>query len=189
MPTICDAPIRPMHGDNSSSSGISRRQGAHQVAQKLMTRDLPLQVIDGRRFAAEVLERELGQAVRDLASLGCEAVRTRSTRSLEIGGLASPTGVAIRRRAALERRPARMDACPAQIPTITTSAARRDAQDAVGHAAGRSSLRPLRSNNPARRNAKAPPHDGDALPGMADEAAARRRRRLPVGNSTLVIGG
>ena len=41
-------------------SGISRRQGGHQVAQKLMTRTLPLLNARLRVFPSEVLDGKIG---------------------------------------------------------------------------------------------------------------------------------
>src|SRR6516162_6813158 len=60
MPTT----VRPLSAQSAArdlSSGTSRRQGAHQVAQKLMTSDLPLQVEIGTEAPARSLSEKSGR--------------------------------------------------------------------------------------------------------------------------------
>src|ERR1700677_19652 len=88
MPTTC-TPRPPHSPDKPSKRGISRRQGAHQVAQKLMTKDLPFQVSIGVDLPSRSPSENRGNRSGILTGWGADS----SIRSLGIGGLAAPTGV------------------------------------------------------------------------------------------------
>src|SRR5665213_3132418 len=89
MPTTVVS--RPAHSAcRAWRRGISRRQGAHQVAQKLMTRDWPvkelMEVGLPVRSAREKAGSRSGILVRD----GWPPASAPSTKSLGLAGLASP---------------------------------------------------------------------------------------------------
>src|SRR5271165_2664111 len=67
------------------SSGISRRQGAHQVAQKLITSDFPFHLVIGVGWPARSLSENAG---RRAGTCGCG----HASRSPGSGALAWPTG-------------------------------------------------------------------------------------------------
>src|ERR1700675_5187581 len=96
MPTT--ATSRPAHSEATLlSSGISRRQGAHQVAQKLITRDFPLHLTIGVGRPSRSLNEKLG---RRAGTLGCGhagSVVSESdvAASLGSGALARPAGTSI----------------------------------------------------------------------------------------------
>jgi hypothetical protein len=117
MPTTV-AP-RPTHSACSASSkGISRRQGAHQVAQKLMIRDWPakelMEVGLPLRSASEKTGSRSGTETPGVAS-GC-------AKSLGFAGLACPAGTGIPEGAAGGGREERTHA-PAQMPKATSKMA------------------------------------------------------------------
>src|SRR6267154_300923 len=71
------------------SSGISRRQGAHQVAQKLMTNDLPLH--DSTEMGLP--ERSLSEKSGSFAGItGWGAAAANSEVSAGFAALAMPAG-------------------------------------------------------------------------------------------------
>src|ERR1700753_2423588 len=71
------------------SRGISRRQGAHQVAQKLITSDLPAQVLTGVGLPFRSFSEKAGSCSGILLA---EAASSSGARSLGPGGLAEPAG-------------------------------------------------------------------------------------------------
>src|SRR5579863_7896314 len=102
MPTTLTS--RPAHSEcRVSSSGISLRQGAHQVAQKLMIKDLPAKdpmgvVLPARSASANcgsrsgILEDGNGPGrypPSGATSGGAASVRAKS---LGLGALATPAG-------------------------------------------------------------------------------------------------
>ena len=176
------APSPPIRPADPSSNGISRRQGAHQVAQKLMTSDLPLQEAIGVDLPCEIGQREGGS--RSGIFVGCGVDST--TRSLCTRRSWPRHG----------RRPPRQVApSPGSNGCRTRPDADDDDQNRAGdanepvvHAAGSGSVRPLRSNNPASRNARAPPPMAMPSQWMGAQVEGGGRRRRP-GKRTLVIGG
>src|ERR1700678_2406852 len=74
--------------------GISRRQGAHQVAQKFNTSDLPLQAEIGVDLPKLLLSEKLGICSGIFTGGRGESAKEAS-RSLGPGELASPAGTAI----------------------------------------------------------------------------------------------
>src|ERR1700733_741310 len=88
MPTT--ARSRPAQSvANVLSRGISRRQGAHQVAQKLMMRDLPLQV----DIAVDLPERSFKvNSGRTLGITTCVKRGSAGELSWAPGAPASPAG-------------------------------------------------------------------------------------------------
>src|SRR5450631_396441 len=108
MPTTLTP--RPVHSAcKVSSSGISLRQGAHQVAQKLMTKDLPAKDAIGVALPALFSSENCGSRCGILAGgkIPSESVAPTRTppsgaaseraESLGLGALASPTGTGIPR--------------------------------------------------------------------------------------------
>src|SRR5882757_11263910 len=107
MPTTLTS--RPAHSEyRVSSSGISLRQGAHQVAQKLMIRDLPpkdaIDVALPARSASEncgsrsgILEggKTPGSSGSGGDAPSAPAPSGVRAKSLGLGALASPAGTAI----------------------------------------------------------------------------------------------
>src|SRR5882762_8054785 len=102
MPTTLTS--RPAHSEcRVSSRGISLRQGAHQVAQKLMIRDLPpkdamdvalparsARANSGRRSG--ILEAGNGPGCNPPSAGTPGGAETACAKSLGLGALASPAG-------------------------------------------------------------------------------------------------
>src|SRR5450755_2433190 len=87
---------RPDHSAcRVSSSGISLRQGAHQVAQKLMIRDLPPKAAIGVGLPALSARENCGSRAGILAAgraPGKAPPTGPAVRSLGLGALATPAG-------------------------------------------------------------------------------------------------
>src|SRR5580692_439271 len=77
-------------------SGISRRHGAHQVAQKLITNDLPLQALIEVALPSRSWSENSGRRSGILAG-GEMGASKPGRKSLAVGALASPAGTAIPR--------------------------------------------------------------------------------------------
>src|SRR5476651_1637154 len=92
---------RPAHSEfKVSSRGISLRQGAHQVAQKLMTKDLsakePIEVGLPARFSRVNCGSRSGILAGGITpGAGPSEVASSRAKSLGLGGLASPAGTGI----------------------------------------------------------------------------------------------
>src|SRR5258708_4102528 len=90
MPTTLRS--RPAHSAASVlSNGISRRQGAHQVAQKLITRDLPLHAEIGMDLPVRSCSEKSG---RRSGTTGCGMAASGAELSDGLGALAMPAGTA-----------------------------------------------------------------------------------------------
>src|SRR5260370_36856453 len=102
MPTTLTS--RPAHSERRvSSSGISLRQGAHQVAQKLMTRDLPpkdaMEVVLPARSASAncgsrsgILEGGNAPGRNSPSEAAPSGAASAFAKSLGLRALASPAG-------------------------------------------------------------------------------------------------
>src|SRR5260370_39453357 len=121
MPTTLTS--RPAHSEcRASSSGISLRQGAHQVAQKLMIKDLPpkdaMEVALPARSASENCGSRSGILEGGNAPPGTVPSGARA-KSLGLGALASPAGTGTPRWLWTASRD-EWSFAPAQIPNTTS---------------------------------------------------------------------
>src|ERR1700684_2761782 len=90
MPTTLRS--RPAHSAAMLlSSGISRRQGAHQVAQKLITSDLPLHAEIWMALPVRSFNEKPGSRA---GTTGCGLADSASELSDGFGVLAMPAGTA-----------------------------------------------------------------------------------------------
>src|ERR1700693_3857230 len=125
MPTTLTS--RPAHSEcRDSSSGISLRQGAHQVAQKLMIKDLPpkdaMEVVLPARSASENCGSRSGILGGGNAPPAGTAPSGACAKSLGLGALASPAGTGTPRWL-WTAPPDEWNFAPAQTPNTTSMAA------------------------------------------------------------------
>src|SRR6266404_5707592 len=105
MPTTLTS--RPAHSEcRVSSRGISLRQGAHQVAQKLMIKDLPPKEVMGVALPARSARANCGRRSGILVAgrgpgryppsgLTPAGLGSACAKSLGFGALATPAGTGI----------------------------------------------------------------------------------------------
>src|SRR5882724_2577474 len=109
---------RPAHSAASDlSNGISRRQGAHQVAQKLITSDLPRQAEIGVDLPVRSCSEKSGKRA---GTTGCGMAASDAELSEGWGALATPAGTNTPRSGVPRTKCALI---PTQIPSNTTNAA------------------------------------------------------------------
>src|ERR1700730_695676 len=143
---------------------------------------------DGRGLAGAVRERELRKTVRNLGGRQCTTQDSPRGRLRPIAGIGGAGFAGWHRDPGmvLGGTARRMEFCSSPDPKYHEQGGAGDAQGRRVHAAGRSSLRPLRSVNPASRKANPPPIMAPVTQGCEVEGTVEAACS---GNSTLLMGG